>query len=449
MLARMNGPTPEIQAIRDEFPALGRMRRGMPPIYLNSTCMTLRPQQVIDAIAEYYTTYPTCGGGRVGGPHVAPTSWFQGELREREMASRDAVRDLLGAEDVREIVWTRNSTEALNIVASGLSLEPGDEVLSAEREHNSNLVPWIEAERRMRARADDPTLVLRKTFDLAPDGSFDIKQALDAVTERTKVIALGHTSNLDGTTIADDDIRRLSRRVHENGGVFVLDAAQSVPHRPVQVTSLGVDFLALSLHKMCGPTGMGVLYGRYDALCELAPFVVGGDTVRDTWQDRAVYKDPPGRFEAGLQHYAGIAATAPAVHYIKERVGYDWIEDQERALMRRLDERLRPLECDHFWLLGDPDPMQRSAITTMASGSGALMNAIERTADREANIMVRRGMFCVNAYLHKRFGKVGSEANNVRASVYFYNTLEECDVFCDIVERIVSDPLAHLDAGEL
>ncbi len=447
MLASMNGSAPEIQAIRDEFPALRRLRRGMPPIYLNSTCMTLRPQPVIDAITEYYTMYPTCGGGRVSGPHVAETSWFQGELRERELASREAVRALLNARDVREIVWTRNSTEAINIVASGLALEPGDEVLSAEREHNSNLVPWLEAERRLRSRSGDAQLSLRKTFDLAADGSFDLGSALAEVTPRTKVIALGHTSNLDGTTITDDAIRVLSKRVHENGGVFVLDAAQSVPHRSVDVLDLGVDFLAMSLHKMCGPTGMGVLYGRYDQLSKLVPFVVGGDTVRDTWQDRVEYKDPPGRFEAGLQHYAGIAATASAVNYVSKRVGYEWIESQERKLMQRLDERLRPLENDHFWLLGDPDPLRRSAVTTMASGSGAMMNAIERTADREANIMVRRGMFCVNAYLHKRFAHVGSEANNVRVSVYFYNTLDECDAFCDIVERIVKDPLAHLDAG--
>jgi cysteine desulfurase/selenocysteine lyase len=432
-----------LEALRADFPALARRRNGRPPIYLNSTCMSLKPRPVIDAVRRYYEEFPTCGGGRSATGRL--NSWFQEELREHEEYAREAVRRLLNAVSADEIVWTRNTTEALNVVAHGLALEPGDEVLGSAREHNSNLVPWLEAERRLRERAGDPDLVVRRTFDLAPDGDFDRERALAAITPRTKVLAIGHASNLDGTVIPDADVRALADAVHAVGGVLVLDAAQSVPHRPVDVQALGVDFLGFSVHKMCGPTGMGVLYGRADRLPALAPFVVGGDTVADTWLDRVEYKEPPGRFEGGLQDYAGIVGTGPAVDYVTRTATYEAIAAHELALNRHLTARLAPLECEHFWLLGPREPARRGGVITMASGSGALINAIARIADEEANVMVRTGMFCSNAWLHERFDRLGSAANNLRASVYLYNTPDECDVFCDVVERVVRDPLGHLD----
>lgn len=440
----MTTATPDILELRKAFPALQRLRRGKPPIYLNNTCMTLRPQVVIDALRRYYEEFPTCGGGRSEGAKKLD-NWFQDELREHEVYAREAAGRLIGAGSADEVVWTRNTSEALNIVAHGLQLEPGDEILGSEREHNSNLVPWLEAERRLRARAGDPELVVRRFFELDDDGGFDLARALEAITPRTKVLALGHASNLDGTVIPAADIRALSARIHEVGGVLVLDAAQSVPHRKVDVRDLGVDFLAYSIHKMCGPSGMGVLWGRYELLEQLDPFIVGGDTIADTWQDRVEYKSPPGRFEAGLQDYAGMVGAGAAIDYITDTVGYDLIRAQELALNTRLTERLAPLQCDHFWLLGPEDPSRRGGVITMTSPSGALINAIERIGDEEANIMVRRGMFCVNAYLHRRFDRVGSSKNNLRASVYFYNTLEECDAFADIVERVVTNPLDHFD----
>lgn len=440
----MSPTTQDIAALREGIPALGRLRRGKPPIYLNNTCMTLRPRVVIDALRRYYEEFPTCGGGRSEGAKKLD-NWFQDELREHEESAREAAGRLIGAAGPDEIVWTRNTSEALNIVAHGLRLEPGDEILGSEREHNSNLVPWLEAERRLRERAGDPELVVRRWFELDEDGGFDLERALAAITPRTKVLALGHASNLDGTVIPTDAIQALAARIHEVGGVFVLDAAQSVPHRRVDVRELGVDFLAFSIHKMCGPSGMGVLWGRHDLLASLDPFVVGGDTIADTWQDRAEYKPPPGRFEAGLQDYAGMVGAGAAIDYITDTVGYELIESQELALNRHLTERLAPLQCDHFWLLGPEDPARRGGVLTMTSPSGALINAIERLGDEEANIMVRRGMFCVNAYLHGRFDKLGSSKNNLRASVYFYNTLEECDAFADIVERVVTNPLAYFD----
>jgi len=432
-----------LDALRADFPALARMRRGKPPIYLNNTCMTLRPQPVIDALVRYYSEFPTCGGGRAG-RNQRVHNWFLEELAEHEHEARGTVQKLLGAATQDEIVWTRNTSEALNIVAHGLDLQPGDEVLGTEREHNSNLVPWLEVERRLRERAGDPKLVVRRHVDVAEDGSFDRAAFLAAITPKTKVVALGHASNLDGTVLSDEDVRAVAARIHEVGGVLVLDAAQSVPHRAIDVQALGVDFLACSFHKMCGPT-MGALYGRLERLNTLRPFIVGGDTVADTWQDRVVYKEAPERFEAGLQNYAGMLGVTAAIRYVTETVGLDAIRAHEHRLNAVLTERLQPLTCEHFWLLGPEDASRRGGVCTMTSGSGAIINAIERLADEEHNIMVRKGMFCVNAYLHKRFDHLGSSKNNLRASVYFYNTVEECERLCDVVERVVKNPFDYFD----
>jgi cysteine desulfurase/selenocysteine lyase len=434
----------DLSSLRVDFPALGRTRNGKPPIYMNNTCMTLRPKTVIEAITKYYCEFPTCGGGRAeGAKHLH--NWFMEELKLNEEGARDEVRRLLNAKRCEEIVWTRNTSEALNIVARGLTLEPGDEILGSEREHNSNLVPWLEAEVRVRAKAGDPKLKVRRWFDLAPDGSFSLANALAAITPKTKVVALGHSSNLDGTTIPNDAIAAIAKKVHANKGVLVLDAAQSVPHVPVDVQALDVDFLAFSIHKMCGPSGMGALYGRYERLDKLAPFVVGGDTIADTWQDRVIYKDIPGRFEAGLQDYAGMLGAAAAIRYVRDTVGLAAIQAHEHRLNGYLTARLLPLECEHFWIRGPRDPKLRGGVLTMSSSSGAVLNAIERLADERWNVMLRKGMFCVNAYLHKRFDATGNAKNNLRASVYLYNTEEECDALCTVVEQVVKNPLDFLD----
>lgn len=434
----------ELRALRKDFPPLARTRRGKPPIYLNNTCTTLRPTSVIDAITRYYAEFPTCGGGRSEGAKQL-NNWFLEDLHAAESGAREALRRLVNAEHLEEMVWTRNTTEALNIVARGLALAPGDRVVTSEREHNSNLVPWLEVERRLRERARDPALAVLETFDLGADGAFDVRRALAAIRPGVKVVALGHSSNLDGTTIADADLRAVADAVHRVGGVLVLDAAQSVPHRHVDVRALGVDFLALSLHKMCGPSGMGALYGRRERLDALAPFIVGGDTIHDTWHDRVEYKRAPGRFEAGLQDYAGMIGSAAAIEYVVDRVGFQSIERHELRLNTLLTERLKPLECDHFWLLGPRDPALRGGVLTMSSPLGSVLNAIERLGDAEANIMMRKGMFCVNAYLHRRFDALGTSKNNLRASMYFYNTEEEVETLARIVERVVRNPLDFMD----
>ncbi len=434
----------DLRTLRSEFPALARRRRGLPPIYLNNSCMTLRPRSVIDAIDRYYTEFPTCGGGRVEASSKLH-NWFTEELREHEVAAREALRGLVNARSPDEMVWTRNTTEAINLLARGLRLEPGDRILLCEREHNSNLVPWLEVERRLRERAGDPALPVLDFFELAPDGAFDPARALAHVRPGVKVVAVGHASNLDGTTIPDEGLRALSDAAHRVGAILAVDGAQSVPHRRVDVRALGIDFLAFSIHKMCGPTGTGALYGRADLLGALAPVVVGGDTIRDVWHDRVEYKPPPGRFEAGLQDFASMLGSTAAIDYVTRRVGYEAIGDHERHLNAILTDRLARLECEHFWLLGPKDVALRGGVCTMTSPLGGILNAIERIGDEEANVMLRKGMFCVNAYLHARFDARGSAKNNLRASIYLYNTEEEIDTLASIVERVVKNPLDVMD----
>jgi len=434
----------DLQGLRADFPALDRRRRDRPPIYLNNACSTLRPRSVIEAISRYYAEFPTCGGGRLAAPERLH-NWFAEDLRDHELEARARVATLLGAEASDEIVWTRNTTESINLVARSYGLVPGDEILNGENEHNSNLVPWLEVERRLRRLAGDEDLVVRRYFELTEDGSFDREAALAAIGPNTRIVSITHASNLDGAVIPDADVRALADRVHQVGGVLLLDAAQTVPHRPIDVQALGVDFLAFSLHKMCGPTGLGVLYGRRAALARLRPYLVGGDAVEDVWQTRVEYKEPPYRFEGGIQHYAGMLGATAALAYVQSDAGLERIQRHERALAGTLLERLRPLECDHFWLLGPEDPRLRSGIVTMASSLGSVVNAIERLADEEANVMLRKGMFCNNAYLHQRFDRAGTAKNNLRASVYLYNTEDECEQLCRIVERVVKDPLQFMD----
>jgi len=434
----------DLRALRDDFPPLQRVRGGKPPIYLNNSCMSLRPRSVIEAISRYYAEFPTCGGGRTEGARRL-NNWFMEELRAHEEGSREALQKLVNAARVDELVWTRNTTEALNIVARGFQLAPGDRVVLSEREHNSCMVPWMEAARRLREKVGDPKLPVLDFFDLGPDGGFDRAKALAKIVPGVKVVALGHSSNLDGTTIPDADLKAVSDAAHRVGAVLVVDGAQSVPHRRVDVRALGIDFLGLSIHKMCGPTGTGALYGRYDLLEKLDPVTVGGDTVYDVWHDRVEYKKPPGRFEAGLQDYASRLGTAAAIDYVVGRVGYETIEAHEHRLNAYLTARLKPLEGDHFWILGPSDARLRGGVLTMTSPLGSILNAIERIASDESNVMLRKGMFCVNAYLHKRFDATGTSKNNLRASMYFYNTEEEVETLAKVVERVVKNPLDFLD----
>lgn len=398
-----------IAKIRADFPSLEAGNGRKPVIYFDNACQTLRPRQVIEAVQRYYQEFPACSGRSMHRMAAEVT-------REVDQA-REKVAKFLSAGRKEEIIFTRNTTEGINLIASALDWKAGDVILISDKEHNSNLIPWQMVAKRhgailrvVRTRADN-------TFDMEA-----FEQALKAGP--VKLVAMGYTSNLDGVTIPAAEI---VKRAHRQGALVFLDAAQTVPHQRVNVRALDVDFLAFSGHKMMGPSGTGVLYGKYRLLEQLEPFLVGGDTVSSSTYETCQFLPPPEKFEAGLQDYAGIIGLAAAVQYIQS-IGFDTIEKQERLLNEFLSEGLE--EIPGVRLIGPSNPCLRSGIVAFYI-EGVDHHRIALMLDQMANIAVRSGQHCVHSWFNAR-GVAGS----VRASVYVYNTLEEAKLFLDSLIKI-------------
>ena len=425
-------------ALRAHFPILQREIGGRPIVYLDSACMALKPDAVIDAVASYYRECPACGG--VGRSDHA----LGREVDRRVFAAREAVRRFLNAKPctddygprtpTKEIVFTRNATEAINLVARCFPFAPGAVVLTTDREHSSNLCPWKELEARGTIR--------HRWVPSRPDETFDL-EAYEAIlrAEQVELVSMVHVSNLDGSAIPAREVVALA---HRHGARVLLDAAQSAPHLPIDVQALDVDFLALSLHKLCGPTGVGVLYGKEELLDgpSFGRFQVGGDTVVDAWLDRPpLYHDSPFRFEAGLQDYAGIVGTAAAIEFV-ESLGREAIREHVRELNRHLSEGLRRYSGE-VEILGPQDPALRHGIATLCFRRRGIVSLFDEDVtgagnilDHWANIMVRTGEFCVHSWFHQR--RLGRERERLRVSFHAYNTIEECDLFLEILGRLLA-----------
>ncbi len=394
-----------VEKIRQDFPVLTRPK---PPIYFDNACMTMKPKQVIAAINRYYNEFPACGGrshhklGRM--------------VTEEVEKSRTVVQKFFGAKNPKEIIFTRNTTESINLIAHSLGLKAGDTVLTTDREHNSNLLPW-----QMLAKKG----INHNIVPSNPDNTFDIAAFKAAMDKSVKLVSMVHTSNLDGVTIPAAEIIKIA---HDHGALVLLDAAQSAPHKEVDVRKLDVDFLACSGHKMCGPTGTGILYGKYHLLEQLSPFIVGGDTVVNTTYTTAHMEKPPELFEAGLQDYAGIIGLAEATKYLSS-IGLRNIEAHEAELNKRITEGLRNVPA--VSIIGPVDPKFRSGILSF-NVSGMDPHDVAMLLDRSANVAVRSGMHCVHSWFNAH-GIKGS----ARASMYLYNTPAECDIFIEALSKIV------------
>ena len=402
--------------LREDFPALARLRNGRAPVYLDSACMSLKLKQVIPAVREYYELFPACGGR--GRSH----HWFAGEVKEAAERAREEVASFINASP-EEIVWTKNATEAINLVARGFKLKRGDIVLTSDREHNSNLVPWLELERRRGIK--------HGVVPSREDETFDIEKLKEMLSPKVKLVSVVHVSNLDGYALPVEEIIEIA---HDYGAKVLLDAAQSVPHRSLDVRKLDADFLAFSVHKMLGPS-LGILYGKEEVLRKLSPFIVGGDTVSDSYYERAVFLPPPHRFEAGLQDYAAQIGAAAAVEYLR-RVGMRRIEEHERELTEYLSKKLSAIEEVRF--VGVRDARLRSGIVSFRlerrGRSLVAPSDVAELLDKHYNIMLRAGDHCMHSWFNARgIGASGS----VRASLYLYNTREECDLLVEGIERIV------------
>ncbi|MDD5474555.1 MAG: aminotransferase class V-fold PLP-dependent enzyme [Candidatus Methanoperedens sp.] len=404
----------DIQKIRLDFPALWKKWNGKPPIYFDNACMTLKPKQVMEAMNEYYNEYPVCGGRSI---HKMAK-----KVDEKVTEAREKFRKFLGASCPEEIIFTRNTTEGLNLVANSLELKKGDIVLTTDREHNSNLIPWqIQAHKRG---------IKHMVVYSNPDNTFNIPQFEEIMSKNRNVrlVSMVHTANLDGYTIPAKEIIKIA---HDHGALVMLDGAQSAPHKHVDVKALDVDFFALSVHKMAGPTGMGVLYGKHDLLEELAPFIVGGDTVSDTTYEGAKFLPPPEKFEAGLQNYAGIIGSGAAVDYLNN-IGLSNIEEHEKRLNTIITSGIK--DMSGLKIIGPQKPELRGGIIsfTVEMLKGGDAHDIALVLDETENIEVRSGAFCVHSWFNYRKCEAA-----VRASLYLYNTEEEARKFIDVLGKTI------------
>lgn len=397
-----------INDYRIDFPILNPQNKEKPVIYLDNACQSLRPRQVIEAMDRYYTQYPACSG-RSNHRLAATVTRLVDEARQ-QMAR------LLGASRMEEIVFTRNTTEGINLVANAFDFQPGDTVLIGGKEHNSNLIPWQMLVKRR-------GIQLKILHPLA-DGTFDLQGFEQALSGGIKLVSFGYTSNLDGVTLPVEQIIKLA---HKRGALVMLDAAQAAPQRKINVRSLDVDFLALSGHKILGPSGTGVLYGKYKLLDAMSPFMVGGDTVATSTYETCEFLPVPEKYEAGLQDYAGIIGLGEAARYLQS-VGFDAIQKQELLLNKIMTEGAKDIQGLH--LSGPADPALRGGIFTFFV-DGIDSHRIALMLDQMANICVRSGQHCVHSWFNAK-GIKGS----VRASAYFYNTQEEVEQFVENLKKI-------------
>ena len=397
----------DVQKIRADFPILSRKVHGKALVYLDNAATTQKPRQVIDALVNYYSRY---NANIHRGIHV---------LAEEATAAYEGVREQLAAflhaPSSRGIVFTRNTTEAINLVASAwgrANLKPGDEVLLTEMEHHANIVPW-----QLVAKATGATLTF---IGITDDGQLRMDELDKKLTPRTKMVAVTHMSNSLGTI---NPIERIIERAHKQGALVLIDAAQSAPHMGVDVQQLDCDFLAFSAHKMLGPTGVGVLYGRESILEAMDPFLGGGEMIADVQLDRSTWNDLPWKFEAGTPSIADVIAFGEALSYLG-RIGFDAIRAHELDLAGYAMDRLRAIPS--LTIYGPASPQLRGGVISF-NLDGLHPHDVGTVLDGEG-IAIRAGHHCTKP-LMRRLGV----AATVRASFYIYNTREEVDWLAEAV----------------
>jgi len=394
-----------MQDIQKDFPILQRMMNGKKLVYLDNAATSQKPKSVINAIVDYYTNYNA-------NVHRGIYTISEEATLAYEQAHQKTA-DFIGASSFEEIVFTKNATESLNILAStlGAKLRPGDEIVLTRMEHHSNLVPWQQAAKKTGAKL--------KFIELTEDGRLE---GLDVIGKKTKIVSAIHVSNVLGTI---NPVGEIGKRAHENNALFIVDGAQSVPHFEVDVRKIGCDFMAFSAHKMLGPTGIGVLYGKKELLEESEPFLYGGDMIREVHYESAKWNDLPWKFEAGTPNVAGAIGFSKAIDYLK-RIEMEKIEAHDTQLTKYAFERLQ--EIKNIKIYG-PSPEHRSSVVSFNIGNvhphdvAAVLN--------DSNIAIRGGHHCAMPLM----GLLGV-AGTARASFYLYNTFEEIDKLVEALHHV-------------
>ena len=395
----------DAQAIRAQFPILSRQVNGKPLVYLDSAASAQKPRAVIDAMT-YAMEHSYANVHR--GLHT-----LANETTDAYEAARRSAAAFIGA-DVAEIVFTKGATEAINLVAAGLgaSLQPGDEIVLSEMEHHANIVPWHFLRERSGA--------VLKWARVTDDGVLDLEHFQSLLGPRTRVVALTHMSNVLGTI---NPVKEIAAMAHAAGALVLFDGCQAVVHQSVDVKDLDADFYVFSGHKLYGPTGIGILYGKAERLAALPPYQGGGEMIASVSMDEVTYADPPHRFEAG---------TPPILEAIGLGAAIDWLSSQDRqaiaahehALYARVRERLNGAN----WLRVIGEAPGKGAILSFTI-AGAHAHDVAQILDRYG-VAVRAGTHCAEP-LMRRFGMTSS----ARASFALYNSLEEADLFVDALTK--------------
>lgn len=391
----------DAEAIRRDFPILQRQVNGKPLVYLDSAASAQKPRAVIDAMTRAMEhSYANVHRGL----HT-----LANETTDAYEAARQAVADFINA-DLGEIVFTKSGTEAVNLVAAGIGsfLQPGDEIVISEMEHHANIVPW----HFLRERKG----VVLRWVPVTDDGQLDLEAYQSLLGPKTKVVALSHMSNVLGTI---NDAKSLARMAHEAGALVLFDGCQAIVHKPIDVKDIDADFYVFSGHKLYGPTGIGILYGKADKLAALPPYQGGGEMIGAVSMDTITYADPPHRFEAG---------TPPILEAIGLGAAIGWLAGQDRQAIADHEHHLyahaRERLAGFNWLKVIGEAPGKGAVLSFTI-DGAHAHDVAQILDRYG-VAVRAGTHCAEP-LMRRFGVTSS----ARASFALYNTVDEADVFVD------------------
>jgi cysteine desulfurase / selenocysteine lyase len=395
----------DIERVRADFPILKRLVNGRPLIYLDNAASSQKPRQVIDSLVDFYTNI---NANVHRGVHTLSM-----EATDAYEAARDRVGRFVNAYSADEIVFVRNTTEGLNLVAmcwGRANLKPGDEILATMLEHHSNLIPWQRLAQETGARI--------RLIHLTPDGTVDMDDLRSMLGSRTRVVTIAHASNVLGTI---SDLGEISALAHRAGAIVVADGAQSVPHLATDVRTLGPDFLAFSGHKMLGPMGIGALWGRRELLEAMPPFLGGGGMIREVYEDRATWAPLPEKFDAGTPSVADSIAFGVALDYLDD-LGMGNIRAHEIEVTGYALERLAGLPDVSVY--GPMDPYMRTGVVSF-NLDGVHPHDAGTILD-EAGIAVRAGHHCCQP-LHRWLDVAAS----LRASFYIYNSIGEVDALID------------------
>ena len=393
----------DVSAIRREFPILDQRVNGHRLVYLDSAASSQKPRAVVDSIRRYYETSHANVHRGLHALSVRATEAYE--------AARRKVADFIGAADPREVVFVRGTTEAINLVAASwgpVNVGEGDEILLSVLEHHSNIVPWQLLAQRVGARL--------KFVEIDGEGRLQLDQLRELLTERTKLVAVTHVSNGLGTI---NPVREIVDAAHQAGALVLVDGAQGAPHLPLDMQALGPDFYTLSGHKMCGPTGIGVLWGKAELLEEMPPYEGGGEMIEVVERDRSTYKPTPHKFEAGTPNIAGTVGLGAAIDFLND-VGLDRLVHHEREIIAYALERTRDIPGFHRFGPGS----DRAAVLSFEL-SDLHPHDLAQFLDSRG-IAVRAGHHC-NQPLMRSLGVNAT----TRASFYLYNDKDDVDALCE------------------